>query len=117
MVTVEQEAKDLVTRELGNAGAILLAKGIKPTSENLLHEFKECVEKMLADNLRSIRELCDSTKRREDELLMWLNRVHEMISALTTYKQHLDSKNVEFLEKASELFLKKVQQIVTPNYN
>ncbi|MCL4550579.1 MAG: hypothetical protein M1495_18665 [Bacteroidetes bacterium] len=117
MISVEEEAKQVVQRELGNASEAVLNKKLAPTAQNVLDEFTCCIEKMLATHFQNMRDICNSTQSREEELLIWLKRVSEMITALTEYKKDLDSKSLEFLEKAQEMFLEKVQRIIIPSYN
>lgn len=117
MISIEEEAKQVTQRELGTASDLVLIKGLEPTALNILNEFTVCVEKMLATHFQNMRDICNSTQSREDELLIWLKRVSGMITAITEYKKDLDSKSLEFLEKAQEMFLEKIQRIITPSYN
>ena len=72
LLSPEEEAKRLVSLEIGNATQNLIANKSALTPESLLHEFRLCMETLLTKNLTLMKSLADTTQTHEKELFSWL---------------------------------------------
>lgn len=117
LLSPEEEAKRLVSQEIGNATQNLIAKEIAVTPESLLHEFRLCMETLLTKNLTLMKSLSDTTQLHEKELFDWLCRVEQLMNELFLYRKNLDTKSIAFLVQTQKTFEQKVKSILTPSIN
>lgn len=115
--TPQEEAHELVVRELTNAELKLRELNVPQTAENLLLIFSNNIQQMLTKHLTDWREFLEGTNSREKELMYWITQVSLMITALQAYQEGLDLKNEKFLEEAKRLFTEKCESLTRLNYN
>ena len=117
LLSTEEEAKRLVSQEIGNATQNLQAKEIALTPESLLHEFRLCMETLLTKNLTLMKSLSETTQAHEKELFDWLCKIEQLMNELFLYRKDLDIKGITFLVQTQKTFEEKVKSILTPSVN
>lgn len=117
MTTPQEEAHELVVRELTNAELKLREMNVPQTHENLLFMFSQGVQQMLTKHLTNIRAILDGVEKREIEALYWIGEVKKMMDAVIEYRDSLNLQQDIFIDKAKAAFIQKMEAVTKINYN
>lgn len=119
--TSEQEAAQIIERDLFAAMDSLKQKGLERTDKNLLNEFAEVLQDTLTKHFQDIRLAYQEIENRTNELQGWLDNVNKMIDALHGYKKQIDEDALNtfstYVDKVKNEVISRFHAALKPSNN